>query len=196
MPQMLNQVQYAAIGRVATQAARLDSLLESFLADAITNDADVAVIATRNLFFERRVDLLLEVLSVRVPESEELNRLRPVLGEAKRLMKDRNQFLHGLWQFDAEANLEVRNRVRSTGKLAVRAVSVEELMKTADRIDAVAEQIEDLYLDMLVDIGAYRPLSPGIWRRIPPHRPLSPETVHAGDQFVIDMSNVDNDTAN
>lgn len=192
MSHQLSNAQYAAIGRVATQAARLDSLIEGFLADALTHDTDVAIVAIRGMFFERKVEMLGEILAIRVPKSEEWEQLKPALSQAKQLMKDRNLFLHGLWQFDADANLEVRSRVRRTGKFAARSVSVEELAETANRIGAIAEEIEDLYLDMLVDIGVYRPLGPGVWRRVPSHRPhLTPEQVQVESPFLIALSGED-----
>lgn len=93
---------------------------------------------------------------------------------------------------DADANLEVRNRVRRTGAFKVISVSADDLNGVADRIEIVAAEIEDAYLEMLVDIGVYLPQSPGVWTRVPAHRPhgiVLEETGTSG--LLVDFRNVE-----
>lgn len=180
------------LGRVAVAASHLDAVIEQFLADAITHDPQVGVIVVKGMAFERKLDMLVAILAVRLPESEDRAELQPLLEEAKKFMQRRNEYLHGLWQLDADAKLEVLNRVRKTGAFKVISVSADDLNGVADRIEIVAAEIEDAYLDMLVDIGVYVPQSPGVWTRVPAHRPhgiVLDETGASG--LLVDFRNVE-----
>lgn len=188
MGHILSESQYAAIGRVAAQAARLDAVLEGFLADALSHDTEVALVAVTGMPFDRKSHMLETILAVRIPGSEELQEAKPLLASARDLMKDRNEFLHGMWQFDADANLEVRTRERKTRKLKVRAASVDDLAETARRITFVANELEGLWMDLLRDIGAYRATEPGVWQQIRPHRPYATDDEkRRPTAFVIEM---------
>lgn len=192
MVHVLRDFEHAAIGRVAVAASHLDAVIEQFLADAITHDPQVGVIVVKGMAFERKLDMLVAILAVRLPGSEDRAELQPLLEEAKKLMQRRNEYLHGLWQFDADANLEVRNRVRKTGAFKVISVSADDLNGVADRIETVAAEIEEAYLDMLVDMGVYVPQSPGVWTRVPAHRPhgiVLDETSASG--LLVDFRNVE-----
>lgn len=195
MPHILNDAQHAAIGRVATQAARLEAVLEGFLVDALTHDTEVALVAVAGAQFERKTRMLEAILDVRIPTSEDLPAVRKLLEEARAVMQERNAFLHGMWQFDADANLQVQNRERSSRKIKVRAVSVEDLDETARRMTFLADEIEGSWMDLLADIGAYRALEPGLWQQISPHRPYATEEEkRRPGSFVIALSEADGES--
>ena len=115
--------------------------------------------------------MLEAILELRLQPGEDLALFKDLLADVRRLMKDRNEFLHGLWHLDGDANLQVQTRVRRTMKLKVRPVSSDDLTKTAHQIADVANELEGLWMDMLVDIGAYFAVEPGRWQQIAPHRP-------------------------
>ncbi|WP_426321867.1 hypothetical protein [Microbacterium sp. E-13] len=192
MTHILRENEYAALGRVAVSAARLDAVIELFLADAITHDSQVGIAIVKGLPFERKVGMLREILALRLPESDDRAELLPHLEAAALLMRDRNEYLHGLWQFDADSNLEVRSRARKTGEFRVRSVSADDLGNAATRLDELSALVEDAYLDMLVDLGAFTAISPGVWQRLPPHRPHGFVLDGTGSSgLLVDFSNVD-----
>jgi hypothetical protein len=94
---VLSDFQYAAIGRVAAQAALLEAMIDEFLTDAVTHDAQVGVIVTKSMAFDRKIDMLEEILEVRVSGSEQWRLLKPLLKQARGFMYERNMYLHGLW---------------------------------------------------------------------------------------------------
>lgn len=189
MSRALTDKQYAALGRLAVEAAHLESIIEHFVADSITHDSEVSHLVLAGMPFDRRVALLMSILSVRLPDAPARQSLTPLLEESKRLMQDRNRYLHGLWETNAQAKTQVSNRRRKDGLLDVRTVSVEDLEAASHRLASVALRIDQAYTDMLLDIGAFELVPAGYWRRIPPHRPHG--TLGQDDwvsQLVIDFS--------
>ncbi|KRA24075.1 hypothetical protein ASD65_06275 [Microbacterium sp. Root61] len=192
MADILRENEYAALGRVAVAAARLDAVIELFLSDAITHDSQVGITVAKGLPFERKTRMLTEILALRLPESEDRAALKPLIEEAANLMRERNTYVHGLWQFDADSNLEVKNRLRKNGEFRIRSVSVDDLNRTAIRLDELSALIEDLYLEMLVDLGAFTAVTAGVWRRVAPHRPHGFVLDGTGSSgLVVDFSNVE-----
>lgn len=170
MPHILRAHEYAALGRVAAQAALLEAIVESFLSDAITPDLEVGIRAVRNMSFDVRAAMLGDIISVRLVETEHPEGILPLLKEARELMNQRNEFLHGLWQFDADANLEVRKRQRKTGEFRTRAVSADDLNHTADRLGVLADNLHYMYFDAAFDLGIFEMDAPGEWKRVKPRR--------------------------
>lgn len=172
MPHMLREHEYTALGRVAVHAALLEAIVESFLSDAITPDLEVGVRAVRGMSFDVRAAMLGDLIAVRLAGTGHPEGILPVLKEARELMNQRNEFLHGLWQFDADANLEVRKRLRKTGEFHTRAVSADDLNRTADRLGIVAENLHYMYFDAAFDLGVFELSAPGEWKRVEPRRGL------------------------
>ena len=68
---------------MAVAASHLDAVIEQFLADAITHDPQVGVIVVKGMAFERKLDMLVAILAVRLPKSEDRAELQPLLEEAR-----------------------------------------------------------------------------------------------------------------
>ncbi|MDQ1111150.1 hypothetical protein QE418_000598 [Microbacterium testaceum] len=172
MPHVLRDHEYAALGRVAAQASLLDAVVEQFLSDAITHDVEVGLRAIRGMQFEAKAIMLADLVTLRLEGTEHPEAILPHLEEARRLMHDRNEFLHGLWEFDADANLGVRKRVRKTGLVRTRAVSADDMNRTAQRLGELAEDLNWMHHGAAFDLGILEMESPGTWVRVTPKRGL------------------------
>ncbi|QOC25500.1 hypothetical protein IC744_03760 [Microbacterium hominis] len=168
----LDAEHYEALGRLAAAAAHLESVVENFTMDAITPDTEVAVRVVSGMPFDRRVSLLSQLLETRLGVGhEDLKLVQTLLDNAKKAMQTRNRYLHGLWALNRDAETQVRNRVRKTGRFESLDVSASDVRHEADAITSIAVELELEYLDVLVDLGVYEPIEAGVLRRRQPYRP-------------------------
>ena len=141
MPDAMNG-HYESLGRLASAAARMEQVVDVFLRDAITPDSIVGALIVGGMQFDRRVEMLKSVLSVRLPDDEGRARLFTRLSEAKSLMQQRNAFLHGIWAHGPDDTLTVHNRSRNSDIYKARPVADGEVREVAGQLMWMAQHLE------------------------------------------------------
>jgi len=171
MSATLSPEHLAAIGSVAVEAARLESLIGHLLADAISADDEVSHLLVTPMRFEQRAQLLQRVLMTKLGGRPDLNETIKAIQSASTAMHARNRFLHALCEFSEEDQLQTGKRENKTGMLVMTDVSLSDVTSAAEEIAAIARRIEPAYFDLLIDLGVFAKLDEGIFVRVKAHRP-------------------------
>ena len=139
-----------ALGRVTFGFCLLEGVLEECLWEILAEPEPLVCQAiTAELSFRRRLDLLSSLHRLREPDSGRQETLRNLLGEAQRIEERRNELVHSLWRFDAEAQAMVRTKAtakRRGLRIDSRPVATSELLDLLNWISDVHAKLHGFLL--------------------------------------------------
>lgn len=99
---------YALLGRVAVLFAKLEAYVTDILGTLVhpNNDLLTATL-TENLGFHKKLELIKKVGRFRSNKESELNQL---VADASSVRRQRNEFIHGIWEIDTDERGQVLAR--------------------------------------------------------------------------------------
>ncbi len=151
----LSQKHYAAVGRVASEWANLETYIDMFSLQIGKIDEPYGVCLTAQISgIERKFDAYLAIVNLRgaVGFVPKINKL---IGRSHSLRKDRNRTVHDPWIFDEDGNpMRYEASAQKVHKQTLVEVSTVDLVKLSKDIEKLTDDVIALSREILAHVEA------------------------------------------
>jgi hypothetical protein len=153
---------YGLLGLVAVRFARMESQLITLLGALINPKEEwITESLTEGFSIYKSIEIIKKISYIRIELDDELN---AIVGTADRIRKDRNDYIHGIWEIELDSNNNVIAKCSQKPKpkhkknktpyghteyvytrtVRIATVTLDDLVQTAKELEDITKKIEEL----------------------------------------------------